>query len=411
MKQPARLFLAALPLAAAALACILPTGGAPAVPTIDLATMVAATLQAMTPDSTDPAEAPAPLPADLTPTPGLLPRSLHYLRPDNSGITQVFRLETDGHTEWQITREPLNVESYDVSPVDGSVAYVAGNQLLWINADGSGRRLLVDGGALGDDLANFTQRLTDPRWSRDGSTIALGYNGLNFYSLASGTLTNVLTNKVDMGAGFPILQESYWPEAYSPDGSKLLIHIGFYEGSTFAVHFPASGALVRFSRPESDLICCAAAWAPDSSAVFVASPYIGMIDSGLWRFSAADGGSATLLPSQNPDGTLNFVDGPVIGPDGWLYYFYNNLREIPSGHTPLTMARSAVDGVSGRVTLRPETFEAINEILWAPDASFALVAQAPTQDVYQGGQIVLYPIEARPPVMLVSYASDLRWGP
>jgi hypothetical protein len=60
------------------------------------------------------------------------------------------------------------VLDYGVSPVDGSVAYVVENQLLLVNADGSDRRVLVEGGIV--DVNNpFVNRISSPvfspRWS------------------------------------------------------------------------------------------------------------------------------------------------------------------------------------------------------------------------------------------------------
>jgi hypothetical protein len=67
--------------------------------------------------------------------------------------------------------------------------------------------------------------------------------------------------------------------------------------------------------------------------------------------------------------------------------------------------------VTGRTQLKPDTFENINEVLWAPDASLAVVAFAPTQDGVQGGQAeIVYP-DARPNVLLSPFAEELRWGP
>src|SRR5262245_18037480 len=127
-----------------------------------LGTVVASTMQALTPNSVDP----SPAPGGNTPVPSLnlLPRSLHFINNDDAGIAQVFRLETDGETIQQITAEPVAVRSYDVSQVDGSVVYVANNQLLLINADGSGRHMLVDGGSI-DENNPFVSTVSNPVFS------------------------------------------------------------------------------------------------------------------------------------------------------------------------------------------------------------------------------------------------------
>jgi len=133
-------WMAFLVLLVTALACASPLGNGGGQPSSSdqVATMVASTLQALTPVS----------PGGETPvvSTGLLPHAMYFVNTDNAGIVQVFRLETDGKTIKQITLEPVAVGRYDVSLADGSVAYVANNQLLLINADGSGRRVLVDGG-------------------------------------------------------------------------------------------------------------------------------------------------------------------------------------------------------------------------------------------------------------------------
>src|SRR4026208_2613994 len=123
---------------AAVLACASPlrNGGEPETSSDQVATVVASTLQALTPASSDGGETPEV-------SPGLLPHILYFTNNDDAGIAQVFRLEMDGTTVTQLTFETSAVDSYDVSQVDGSVAYVAGNQLLLIDADGSDRRVLL----------------------------------------------------------------------------------------------------------------------------------------------------------------------------------------------------------------------------------------------------------------------------
>src|SRR4026209_3025873 len=77
------------------------------------------------------------------PSGSLLPHALYYLADG-----QVFRMDRDGKTKTQLTFEPVDVTDYDVSLADGGVVYVANNQLLLINADGSSRQFLVEGGTV-----------------------------------------------------------------------------------------------------------------------------------------------------------------------------------------------------------------------------------------------------------------------
>ncbi len=396
----------------ALLACDLSSLTVPA-PAGSAATLMAQTLQALTPLAT-PLFTPTPLPStpSATTIPALLPRALYFLANDSTaGYVQVFRLERDGQTKHQVTYEPADVKDYDVSPRDGSVVYVSGNQLLLVEANGAGRRVLVDGGAV--DAANpWATALDAPRWSPDGQTIAFHHGGLSFYALSSGTIDQVLTDQLDTSTGFPIVRELYTPERYSPQGSRLLVRITFYEGGSFGIYTPSENTLVRFHREDGGAVCCNAFWIPDGSGLYAANPSMGMFDSGLWYVDATSGNMTTLLPGAAPDGTYNFADAPHLGMDGRLYFFFNNLEEIPSsGRTPLYMVRSAPNGMSERVPLRPEAFEDVNEILWAPDASLAVLAFASREDVLQGGMAeVVYP-DGRAGVPLVEYAYRMKWGP
>ncbi len=387
------------------LACAspIPSGNPPAEPA-NVQTVVAMTFQALT------ASAPAVTPP---PASSLLPRALYFLNnaADNGGLLQVFRLAPDGQTLTQLTREPANVEDYDISPVSGQVVYVSNNQLLLVNSDGSGRRVLVDGGPRVQDSYASTN-IGAARWTPDESAIVFARGGLNFYNLASGAVETVLADKVSTDSGLTILNEGYSPKSYSPDGSKLLINVGYYEGGTLGIFVPSTKAFHKFTSPSGGIVCCSTAWSPDSSAVLVGSSSMGLIDSGLWRFDASNGSGATLLGNPSAgSGPYVFADWPQIGSDGLLYFFYNTSADFPSGHTPLKLVSSALDGVTGRTELLPSPFNAINEALWAPDASLVVVASPPVEDVYQGGVAdVIYP-DGKPSVPLVPFAMDMRWGP
>ena len=418
-----RILTAALVLASALLACDLP---AAPTQTTGAATIVAQTMDALLSATPQPSALPSPAAgATATGTPAStaitstapaagsnpLPHSLYFLNNDKGGLLQIFRLERDGQTLHQITFEPANVDGYDVSPKDGSVVYISNNQMLLVDANGAGRRLLVDGGPV-DDSNRFTNSVGTPVWSPDGARIAFGYGGLNLYTASTGAVNKVLENQIDTSAGFPVVRELYWPNKYSPDGSNLLIVISFNEGGTFGIYHPSDNTLLRFTRAEGGNLCCNIDWVPDGSGLYAASPTMGMIESGLWYINPVDGKVTTLLPGAAPDSTYNFADAPQVGSDGNLYFFFNNLAAIPTGrHTPLFLVRSGSDGVTGRTQLKPEAFDNINEVLWAPDASLAVAAFAPTDDVVAGGRAeIVYP-DARPNVLLASFAEELRWGP
>ena len=139
-----------------------------------------------------------------------------------------------------------------------------------------------------------------------------------------------------------------------------------------------------------------------------------MFMPGLWRVDTATGKVTTLIPGDAGNGTFNFADEPLLGPDGQLYFFFTNqaLTEEFASRAPLQLVRSAPDGVMGRTAIRSETFESMNEALWAPDASFVIVASAPIDQVYQGGIAELYYTDGeKDPIKLVDFAVNMKWGP
>jgi len=362
-----------------------------------------------------PASAPIDVQTESAPTAepsNLLPSSLYYLGKGGQAFLQVFRMERDSVTTHQVTFEPFNVDSYDVSPVDGSVAYVSNNQLLWVDANGSDRRLLVDGGQV-DAINPFVNTLRTPVFSPDGKTIAYGYKGLHFYSLDSGASSIIMEDQTrDFGNGLIIPKELYSPSRYSPDGTKLLVTLGYYEGASSAIYYIANGSLVRLTDDNGALICCGReVWTSDGSAFYSASSTTGMFTSGLWRTDATSGQVTELFSSNFDTNDFNYASDPYLAPDGQLYYFFFASNNEIQMRTPLQLARSAPDGATSRTTLRTDTFEFMNEALWAPDASFVVVLFAPTEDVYYGGQAKIVYLDGRPDVPLISFSQDLKWGP
>jgi len=373
-----------------------------------VATIVAATVQALPPDVT----------VEATPEPqesaDLLPHNLYYLGNDGAQLSQIFRMEKDGRTVTQLTFETDSVVSYDISLVDGIVAYVANNQLVMIEADGSGRRVLVDGGPV-DQNNPFLKSINSPVFSPDGKGLAYGLGGLNFYSLESGISNLVLENQLDdFGNGIIVPRELFRPEKYSPDGQKLLITLGYYEGASSAIYYPNGNSLVRLKNDAGALICCGDPnWSYDSATLYSANPYMGMFMPGLWKVDTSSGDVITLLSGDAGNGNFNFASDAYYAPDGQLYFFFANSKSEQDFGTrqPLQLVKSEPDGVTNRTVIRTETYELMNEALWSPDARFVLVAIASNDSIYAGGQVeIVYP-DGSPNVVLIPFAQRLKWGP
>lgn len=406
MNHP-KILAAAFILTAAILACA--TQPTAVTYTPDVNTIVSQTMAALTGIPPIVATTPAPFAP-----PSLLPRSLYFLNTDAAAHLQIFRLEKDGTTLTQLTSEPADVAYYDVNQNDGRIVYISNNQMLLINADGSGRTVLLDGGV--QDVNNpFLTNIQSAVWSPNGETIAYGFGGLNLYALATGVSNRVLENQiriVDNQFKFP--EELYWPDRFSPDGTKLLITLGYYEGASAAIYYPAGNSLVRLTGAEGALICCGdEEWTADSSTLYSANPSMGMFNSGLWRIDASSGQVTTLIPGDAGDGTFNFPDNPFLAPDGQLYFFFASraMSDEFGGREALQLVRAAPDGVTGRAVLLPDIFEKMNESLWSPNASFVIVALATNDQMYFGGQAEIVYVDGSPRVTLVPFAQEMKWGP
>jgi Tol biopolymer transport system component len=314
----------------------------------------------------------------------------------------------------QVTAEPADVEYYDVNQNDGRIVYISNNQMLLINADGSGRTLLLYSGST--DVNNpFLVDIQSAVWSPNGETIAYGFGGLNLYAVGTGVTNRMMDNQTrEMEGGMIFPDELYWPDRFSPDGEKLLITLGYYESASAAIYYPASDSLVRLSGDEGALICCGEEeWSQDGTTFFAANPSMGMFNSGLWRIDAASGQVTTLIPGDPGNGTYNYADAPFLGPDNQLYFFFASTPASGESFmdTPLQLVRSATDGVSGRTLLLPDLFTRMNEALWSPDANFVIVAIPQNDQTYQGGQLEIVYVDGRPRAVLVPFGRDMKWGP
>ncbi len=417
-------------------ACSLVSGGG-ATKVVDsdaIATYVAATVQAQVAPTTQPAADPtrsvpekstpaATIPASrptlptATPksSPNLLPSALYFIGPDKGGLDQVWRMPSQGYSVEQLTSEPASVIEFAVS-ADGKLAYVTNNRLLLKRPGLPGTTMVADGG--GDDSTaafQYSHRIASLTWSPDGLSLAYGLNGVHVLHVGSGEDVSVLPNKLQDLNGTLYPAELYRPGLWSPDSSRFAVVVSYLEGGNVAVFDTAENRLVPLQKPDgSPASCCTVSWALDGKALLSAGMLYGVMSADLWRYDPISGQGIQLIPAHSPDGTYSYVDWPVLGPDGSLYYFYTSASNPISGPVAYQMLSSAADGVSGRAVLQSNPLY-VSEALWAPDASLAVVVtytpgqQSGNQPPH--GPIMVLSSGGQPPKEIVQDGRGLMWGP
>jgi len=378
------------------------------------------TVPALTPTSlpivsTIPAltETPQPTPTQPPAAFALLPAPLYYLAPSGTA-SQIWRIEIDGTTRTQITQESAGITDFDVSPGNGSLAYVSSNALITTDGLGHNRSVVVQGPALAPerDESYYTSELTRPRWSPDGSRIAYGLNGINLIDAAGGTPIAVRPNDPIPGPNDPITQTAnlYWPYNWSLDGSRMLIEIGYYrsEGSLGVLSL-ADNSAQSLSSPQG-YVCCAPAWLPDSQRIVYANPVDGIVPPGMWRTDVTTGEGETLINGIAKDAVLS-VSNPFPTPDDSLYYFYavTKAPRDPGAAVLLAMYRSQSDGVTDQTQLRTDAY-VVGEALWASDASGAVIVDTQAGGYPPEGALRYLKADGSPAVQLAENGRLLRWG-
>jgi hypothetical protein len=395
----------------AALACNAPAGPANV---ITPGSVLTATPSLSNPNGTS---QPAETLVGATPTSSgeaVLPAPLYFISADD----QIWRTEIDGATIVQITDEAQPVTDFDISPVDGSIAYVTGNALYNIDSMGGNRALLVEspGDPEENDEARILRSIGSVHWSPDGQKIAFGLGGIQIYDIIAGTPTILkasdpvpdLTGTAPFPEG-PI--RFYYPGPFSPDGALLMAQYSFYpEGGGTAVLNLADNSLTDITE-DGHSACCGQSWSLDSTSIFWAFPYPGMLAAGMWRADSPSWIATTLIHGESEGGWM-LPGSPQQLSDSKLYYFFATTDILPDQPPPLTMTRSEPDGVTGVTALRTDSY-LMFDALWDPNASGAMIMNQDGADSTSYpfvAPLLWLPTDGGAALALPRQGRLLRWG-
>lgn len=332
-----------------------------------------------------------PLPPTL---PFSLPAPIYFI---SNADQQLWRLERDGSTLRQVTRLSTPLDAYDVSPLDGMLAYITNNQLWLADADGGNPRLLVDGGACDSStIATYWRRcLRGVVWFPNGNQLAIGLNGVNLVNPQDGSQFKIALNQID---------EYYTPVRVSPDGNYIVLEAVSSSSTPYIAIVPIWGGLVVARNAPA---CCQLDFTPNGIYLLLGGNSLSNgSQPGLWRVNLNSGAVNILVNGEQQNATLAF---PRLSADGQQVWYFGMLATY-SQDAPTFLAVGPIgDALNSRMEWsghpRMAYFPYISEALWSADSSLVIIAYNNPSAPYAivdvpGGN--LYP--------LPNLGGNLRWG-
>lgn len=314
----------------------------------------------------------------------LLPAPLYLLNDKQ----QIVRLERDGATMAVISQESAPIVQLAVSPADGTIIYVLqqdkGGALVSTDARGGNRAELASG------------TISSPLWSRDGQRYAIswlnGPEGSGVYGGKTGEKPSLLLASIPFDAKAQKPGMHYVPQAFSPDGSKLLLATAPDNGPDApggdiavlgAAVLGSDGKVTELVRTGGDpYMCFSALWSSDGSQVLCSSYGAFNGQPALWSQPATGGEPKILLAAGKDNGQAD-VFSPIAAGDSILAF----VGVSTAGGQNISYTLQQIDATGKASKLRDEQFDSTAVIwsAWAPDASGIVIQRAgsdPNQNTF-----------------------------
>jgi hypothetical protein len=336
-----------------------------------------------------------------------LPAPLFYL-----GDGQVWRLSPDTHAKQQITSESAPIEAFDVSPVDGRLAYISKNSLIIAGPDGGDREVLRVGPELplfSDELARFndieqiTSTIRTPLWSPDGQKIAFINNGLQVYDLERNQTEQLWDHSNPSNER--ILLDSLL--SWSPNGQYFLVDQ--YAYPLESVNQVKLGLLKpgAFLNDLGEKDSATFTWNPDETSLYIANTSFGD-PSSLKRCDLANF-SCTNIAEFEPARWYYHYAYPFVTAEDRLMVFMGATNEDSQAPATFKLISLNLDG-SDRRSLQSNGYN-LAFALWSPQGDGVLISLAQDSGPFHSGSLVWLSTSDQAPISLpVENGNNFRWG-
>jgi hypothetical protein len=241
-----------------------------------------------------------------------LPADLYFLAPDAAGVAQVWRLPRTNQSMYAVTAGSSPVTAYAVAVDQGRIAYAAGGRLVTATLDGSDRRELAE-----LESTDFVTRHI--AWSLDRTQIATHDSRGLWVVLADGSQPPRLVVSNNLRTTDTGETRVYSSPEWSPDGTRLLVTVGFYEGSLLGVVDVSTGSVTELKGASASN----GLWT-DDGRVLAWSWSWGYQVPGLYLLdpAAPESPAAVVLGARYP------VVATAQGPDGRWYAAVSSVADV-----------------------------------------------------------------------------------